>query len=241
MSGAVGAPGGVPAGRSRATGRPGPLLAIDAGSPRVSVAVGDGDRVLAEAMERRERSSAALLAMIDEILRDAGLRPGDLAGVVALRGPGSFTGLRVGLATALGLHQALGVPAMGLPTLEILAGLGRGDGSTVVAAVDALRGEWFAQPFRSATPPRALAEPRLLPAAEIRSCIPDGAAGGAAMVVGFGIGEVADLAGAGFRAVEPPPLAGPAVRHAGRYPSTWDPATLVAPLYLRPPSARPSR
>ena len=222
-------------------GVPGPILAIDAGSPRVSVAVGDAERMLAEAGEERERSSAALLALVDAILRAAGLRPGDLAGVVALRGPGSFTGLRVGLATALGLHQALGLPAMGLPTLEILAGLGPGDGSTVVAAVDALRGDWFAQAFRSAEPPAPLGEPRLLPAAGLRELAGSGGSDSDPNVIaGFGVGEVAGLAGPGIRLLEPPALAGPTVRHAARWALDWDPSTLVAPLYLRPPSARPS-
>ncbi len=208
----------------------GPLLAIDAGSPRVSVAVGDAEFVLAEAGERRERSSATLLALVDQVLTSAGLRPGDLAGLVALRGPGSFTGLRVGLATALGLHQALGLPAVGVPTLEVLASFGPGDGSTVVAVVDALRGDWFAQPFRSADPPQALGRPRLVSAAEVRQH-------GPATVVGFAAEALGDATG--LRVLEPPALAGQAVLQVSRFPVAWDPASLVEPLYLRPPSARP--
>ena len=57
---------------------------------------------------------------------------------------------------------------------------------------------------------------------------------------GFGAGDLADEV-AGIRAVEPPPLAGVAVRQAGRFPPPWNPASLVAPLYLRPPSASPAR
>ena len=210
-----------------------PLLAIDAGSPRVSVAVGGADGVLAEAAEDGRRSSAALLAMVDNVLAEAGIEPRDLGGLLALRGPGSFTGLRVGLATMLGLHQALGLPATGVPTLETLGTLGPGDGSTVVAVVDALRGEWFAQPFRSAEAPHALGEPRLASAEAVLQLAP-------ALVVGFGAGDLADE-GAGLRVAEPPPLAGVAVRQAGRFPPPWDPASLVAPLYLRPPSASPPR
>lgn len=213
-------------------GRVGPLLAIDAGSPWVSVAVGGADAVLAEACERRERSSPTLLRLVDRVLSTADLRPDELAGLIALRGPGSFTGLRVGLATVLGLHQALGLPAVGVPTLEVLGGLGPGDGSTVVAVVDALRGEWFAQPFRSAAPPQALAEPRLLPAAGLREYAP-------CLVAGFDVGEHVDLEAAGIHILEPPPLAGAAVRHVASFRTAWDPASLVAPLYLRPPSASP--
>jgi tRNA threonylcarbamoyladenosine biosynthesis protein TsaB len=210
-----------------------PLLAIDTGSPRVSVAVGGADSVLAEATDSRERSSATLLALIDGVLGTAGLGAADLGGLLALRGPGSFTGLRVGLATILGLHQALGIRATALPTLEVLAALGPGDGSTVVAVVDALRGDWFVQWFRSAESPRPLAEPRLIPADGLRES-------GPALVVGFGAEGLAGTVPAGSRILEPPPLAATAVRHATRAAIDWDPAALVAPLYLRPPSARPA-
>lgn len=213
----------------RGNGRP--LLAVDAGSPRVSVAVGDANSVYAEAIEERQRSSATLLAMVDGILATAGLRPDDLAGLVALRGPGSFTGLRVGLATILGLHQALDLPAVGVPTLAILAALGPEDGSDVVAIVDALRGDWFAQTYRSAEQPEALDEPRLISSEELRRQ-------DAGLVVGFGAGDLGGDAGVSRR-LEPPPLAGIAVRQISRFPIGWDPASLVEPLYLRPPSAKP--
>lgn len=246
MSDCISPGDGAPAGAPRAAGATRPLLAIDTGSPRVSVAVGGAGRVRAEACERRERSSATLLALIDRVLGTAGVEPAALGGVIALRGPGSFTGLRVGLATALGLHQALGLPAVGIPTLEILACAGPGEGGLVVAAVEALRGEWFAQPFRSGSPPRALAAPRILPAEELPSCIPGELAPGgddpdAILICGFGVGAIGGLAAPGIQAVEPPPLAGLAVRHAGGDSRSWDPATLVSPLYLRPPSARRSR
>ncbi|HEX2164131.1 MAG TPA: tRNA (adenosine(37)-N6)-threonylcarbamoyltransferase complex dimerization subunit type 1 TsaB [Thermoanaerobaculia bacterium] len=101
---------------------PGPILAVDSASPVVSVAVAVGGAVRAERAVEIGRSSERLLAMIDEVLREAGVDgPRGLAGIVALAGPGSFTGLRVGLATVLGLHQATGVPAAAVPTLPVLA------------------------------------------------------------------------------------------------------------------------
>ncbi|MFQ5351285.1 MAG: hypothetical protein ACE5EG_12660, partial [Thermoanaerobaculia bacterium] len=116
----------------------------------------------------------------------------------------------------------------------ILGGLGAGDGSTVLAVVDALRGEWFTQPFESTEPPRALDEPRLHSAADLRRHAP-------ALIVGFGVEELTEVTAAGIRLLEPPPLAAVAVRRIGRHPVAWDPASLVAPLYLRPPSAEVSR
>ena len=130
-----------------------PLLALDTGSAIVSVAVGERDRfdVLSAP---QGRSSRELIAMIDELLTGAGIKPRDLSGIGAARGPGSFTGLRVGLATALGLHQASGVRAGAVSTFEILAAhyFKRTDnGATeVVAVIDALRERWYTQPMRLA-------------------------------------------------------------------------------------------
>lgn len=207
------------------------VLALDVGSPLVSVAVGRGGRALAWRAMRMDRSSERLLAMVDACLAQAGAGPRHLGGILALRGPGSFTGLRVGLATALGLHQALGVPAAGLPTLRVLAAaVPEAAGSTVLAAVDALRGEWFLQ--RAGSPGDAGEEVRRLPAGELPSLAP-------AVLVGFGTGSlVASLGrrGAGLRAVEPGPLAPVALRLARSEPPAWDPGLLVRPLYLRPPA-----
>ncbi len=145
------------------------VLALDAGSPMVSVAVGRGGAVLAARAVALERSSTQLLALVAETLAAAGVRPADLDGVVALAGPGSFTGLRVGLATALGLYQGLGVRAQALPTLAALAAASAAPpGSLVIAAVDALRGDWSAQAFRIGGPlPVPLGEMALVPAAEL--------------------------------------------------------------------------
>lgn len=205
-----------------------PLLALDTGSPRVSIAVVRGDEVLAERVVEIARSSEALLALVDDALRALDLAPRDLGGVVALRGPGSFTGLRVGLATALGLHQALGIPATALPTLAVLAAAAPPAAERAIAAVDALRGEWFVQAFAAGLPPRALGEPVL--------CGEDGLAGlGPGLFVGFGLGRVAGRLAPGTAVLEPAPLAGLAGRLAhGLF--AWDAAALTAPLYLRAPA-----
>ena len=206
------------------------LLAIDAASPRVSVAVGRNGEVLAERAVEIERSSGRLIDLIGEALAEAGARPEDLGGVLALRGPGSFTGLRVGLATALGLHQALGVRATAISTLHVLSTLAEG---TVVAAVDALRGEWSVQSFN---PP---SEMELLPGGEIPRLLPEDTG----TVVGFGVTRLANLPGwpAGIRLLEGGPLAGAAVRLAASLDLDWNPDLLVRPLYSRPPAITPAR
>ena len=99
------------------------ILAVDAGSPIVSAALARDGKILAERQSPGRKSSQDLIQMIDALLAEADSRVSDLEGILALRGPGSFTGLRVGLATCLGLHQALGVPATTLTTFETLASL----------------------------------------------------------------------------------------------------------------------
>jgi tRNA threonylcarbamoyl adenosine modification protein YeaZ len=218
------------------------LLAIDAASPRVSVAAGRAGEPVSERAVEIGRSSGRLVDLIGEVLAEAGARPDDLGGVVALRGPGSFTGLRVGLATALGLHQALGVRATAISTLHVLAAQAGGQGR-IVAAVDALRGEWSVQSFEAGEIPRPMGEMELIPGSEIPRLFPDG--GGT--VIGFGVSRLSDLPGwpEGLRLLEGGPLAGEAVRLAAVLASDgnldWDPDLLVRPLYSRPPAITPAR
>lgn len=231
------------------------LLALDAGSPTVSVAVGPPGEPRAERSVEIRRSSERLLALVDECLREVGAGARDLTGVIALRGPGSFTGLRVGLATALGLHQALELPAAAVPTLDVLAlhgvrAAGLPPTATVVAAVDALRGEWFIQPFRAADGgPEPLGEPRIGPPADVPALEP-------AAVAGFGVGRMAEALAAepsGAKApghapdgttfttawIEPQALAADALRLAGLRSPAWNGPELTEPLYLRPPAVSP--
>lgn len=199
-----------------------PFLVLDSASPLVSVAVGRGAEAWASRAEPIERSSRRLLEMIDEVLRETGLRLADLAGIAALQGPGSFTGLRIGLATVLGFHQALGLPATALPTLPILASLAGGGRS--FGACDALRGEWMVQGTDGGA--RLLGEAAL---AELASCT----------LVGFGISRLGTLPGwpEAVRLQEPTALAPPAL--AAEF--SWDPGRLTAPIYSRPPAVTPSR
>lgn len=223
-----------------------PILALDTASPTVSLALGrDRQRAVVRTIDLRQ-SSERLLASIDEVLREADCHLGDLAGVVALRGPGSFTGLRVGLGTVIGLHQALGLPVTALPTLPILArtaGEHLADGQTVIAVVDALRGQWMAQSFTlEGGEPQPLDSPSLRTLEELT--------GTGRSLVGFGLVELtaqlepaaepgAEPGADGQRFLDAPPLAPYALGPA--FDSDWDPGALVSPIYFRPPAVTPPK
>jgi tRNA threonylcarbamoyladenosine biosynthesis protein TsaB len=100
-------------------------------------------------IDEERRHTEALTQGIKEILDEAALSPRDLDRVVVDRGPGLFTGLRVGIATAISFAQALGIPLVGVTSLELLAyGAWRsGVRGALVAAVDGRRGEVFVQTF----------------------------------------------------------------------------------------------
>lgn len=216
---------------------PAPLhLAFDTGSPWVSVALARGGEPVAVRAAVMERSSNQVLEMMREVLEEAGARPSDLDGIVALRGPGSFTGVRIGLATALGFHQSLGVPATALSTFEALAAATEaGPGSIVIAAVDALRGDQHVQAFRGGDL-HPLGEPELIPTGEIPTLF-DRLGGSRHILAGFGLGQLG-LPG-DLHLFEPGsdrPLAVVAARLASLPETVWDSGLLVAPLYSRPPA-----
>jgi tRNA threonylcarbamoyl adenosine modification protein YeaZ len=120
------------------------LLALDTATPAVSVAVADGGQVLAERTTVDARRHGELLApAIEAVLREAGAGRADVDRVAVGVGPGPFTGLRVGLVTARVLGAVLGVPVVGVCTLDVLALMAAEDGVTGDFRVvsDALRKE----------------------------------------------------------------------------------------------------
>ena len=99
-----------------------PLLAIDTATAWQSVALLQDEHVLALLEQDAEGSHArSLMGAIDRLLREAGLSLKDLQALAVSIGPGSFTGLRVGLATMLGFRAVLGTPIVTVPTLEAMA------------------------------------------------------------------------------------------------------------------------
>jgi tRNA threonylcarbamoyladenosine biosynthesis protein TsaB len=158
------------------------LLAIDTASPIASVALVTDDQVLAEATSDSRGHRADLLVLIDGVCTRAGVTPRELAAIVVGAGPGSFTGLRIGMATAKGIAFALGRPLWAVSSLAALASHALGDDPELVAVgvLDARRGEVFAGAYRQ-TDHRieAAADERALPPGELAAY---GAAIGAARV-----------------------------------------------------------
>jgi tRNA threonylcarbamoyladenosine biosynthesis protein TsaB len=117
------------------------VLALETATPVVSAAVVDASGVLGEVTLRAPaRHLEALLPLIEALLRDLDLSPPDVEAVAVSRGPGGFTSLRIGIATAAAWARARNVPLVGVGTLEALAQGACGAG-LVLAALDAHRGE----------------------------------------------------------------------------------------------------
>ena len=146
--------------------------------------VRDGE-LLGEAVHREELShSRCLTQLVERVLSDARVTIGDVDALAVSIGPGSFTGLRVGLALAKGIAFAGGLPIAPVPTLEALAWAAEAElGESVCAALDARKQEVYAALFtmapdgpRRETPDEALAPAAL--AARLRpGCIVVGDAG----------------------------------------------------------------
>ena len=130
------------------------LLAIDTAADLCAACVWDteaGERGRC-VLELGKGHAERLMAVIDEALAKAGSTYADLGAIVVAVGPGSFTGVRVGVAAARGLALALGVPAVGVTTLEALARQAREErpGHPVVARIEAGRGQAYVAAFSAA-------------------------------------------------------------------------------------------
>jgi tRNA threonylcarbamoyl adenosine modification protein YeaZ len=206
------------------------LLALDTSTPATTVALADDGRVVAERTEVAANRHGELLSpFIDEVLREAGVEARELAMVAVGVGPGPFTGLRVGLVTALGFADALGVPARGVCSLDAVACAGDRpwqDGFAVVT--DARRKEVYWARYAAG---RRVSGPAVDRPAVVAEQLPPGT-------------TIAGFAGSVYAAE----LGGHALDESAGYPSAAAIARLalddewrlpVQPLYLRRPDARP--
>ena len=225
----------MPAGRAPAA----VLLAIDTAGERCAACVLDAgtDRILARADPPIGRGHAErLFGIIDGVLAQADLAYGDLGRIAVTVGPGSFTGIRVGVAAARGLALALAVPAVGVTTLEALAAAGaQHPESPVLAVQDAKRGEVYAALFDAGG--FVLGSACALRPGDLDAFCAPIPPNETLRLVGSGL-EIASQALAGRR-LAPDPSAAVDIAAVARIAARRTPGEPPRPLYLRGADAKP--
>ncbi|EAU40955.1 probable O-sialoglycoprotein endopeptidase protein [Fulvimarina pelagi HTCC2506] len=212
------------------------ILAIDTALDDCSAAVFDAraNLVLGKRTERIGRGHAERLpAVIDAALAEASSEFSDIAMIAVTIGPGSFTGVRVGVAAARGYALALAIPAIGVTTLEVMAEAVRRD-TPVLAVHDAKRGEVYA--LLMGADGEILKAPEALdPAALVDFA---GAAGERLVLAGSASGIAADLFGI-ERTATADPTSQIDVAVVARLVAEGRSQQPVKPLYLRNADAKP--
>ena len=162
------------------------VVGIETSTPRTSVAIGSEREILAQASVVGRARQELLIPELERLLSWTGLDLGHVGGVAVGIGPGLFTGLRVGVATAKTLAQTLRVPIIGLGSLDVLAYGVRATRRSIAAMIDGRRGEVFYSIYRSVpgglvreTEPAVGPPDRVVAELEARSgevlCVGDGA------------------------------------------------------------------
>jgi tRNA threonylcarbamoyladenosine biosynthesis protein TsaB len=125
------------------------ILSIETSTSICSVAIHEQGELLALAEIKEPGAHAEkLVSLVDAALKQANLRLVDLAAVAVSQGPGSYTGLRIGVSTAKGIAYALDIPLIGINTLQAMAASQKiAEGEYVVAVLDARRQEVYTQTF----------------------------------------------------------------------------------------------
>jgi len=150
------------------------LLAIDTSTSSCSVAVLDGDRLLSETVFTAGKThSVHLMSMISQVLDRCGCRPLDVDVIGVTRGPGTFTGLRIGIGTVKGLGMATRATVIGVSSLKALAFPFAKDRRPVVAMIDARRKEVYWALFQTGKNGLKITSPVTLSAPEdVASALP---------------------------------------------------------------------
>lgn len=144
------------------------VLGINTATLACSAALLSEDRLLAEyVLQNKKTHSERLLPLIHAMLRDSGLGIAAVEAVAVAAGPGSFTGLRIGVAAAKALGQALAVPLAGVGTLAALAAAQPHFPGLVAPILDARRGQVYSAVYRAGETPECLTNDRALPLAEL--------------------------------------------------------------------------
>jgi tRNA threonylcarbamoyladenosine biosynthesis protein TsaB len=218
------------------------LLAFDVAGAACSAAIWEHGRIRASARESMSRGhSERLLPMIQSVLAAAGLEIADLDAIAVTRGPGGFTGVRIGLAAARGLALAGGLPALGLTGFQASAAaltVEAAAGRRIVVALESKRAEFYLQQFLD--PVTAASAPTMIGTEALAQWLPEGplvVVGDAAARLVEALGSARARAGAPIEiapcagSVDVAVLAELAVRLAQSDPDSLT----LEPLYLRPP------
>lgn len=221
------------------------LLGLDTATATAGIAIVDGDRVVVEARHDTSGRGADLLVAIDRACREAAITPAALDAIAIGAGPGSFTGLRIGMATAKGIAFAAHRPLWAVSSLAALAeDAAREDAATATAVIcavlDARRGEVFAGGFRAGRP---LGEERVMAPGGLAAWVAElaGSAGVEVTSVRFAGDAIATFPGA-LDAFAPSWLAartpsGAAVARLALLGPRDDITLGGAPTYIRPSEA----
>lgn len=218
------------------------ILALDTSTPQAGVAIGGPGGVVASfRLVNRGRHAETVAPAIEHVCRMAGTTLDEITALAIDVGPGLFTGLRVGIATANAIAFARAIPIIPVSSLEILAHAARLSSRRIVSIIDALSGEVYFASYRSeGTGVHALTEPRLatpdVVAAELAALDED------ILVVGDGAQHYAErfastshitIAGASFQYPSAATLVEIAVSRATQ--TTFVAGTDVQILYLKKP------
>lgn len=217
------------------------ILAIDTATNSCSAAIAvDGD-VVASRTEPMVRGHAErLVPMIGEVLTEAAIASRALELIAVTVGPGAFTGLRVGLATARGLALAADLPCMGFTTTETIAAAATEAGTPLLVALDSKRADLYVQAFDAGRTP--ITEPAAVLPDELGGWLSAACVDPQPLRLSGDAAERAaeTLAGAGYACSVSGPAHPDAAVLARLAAGRWRPGDTVAkpaPLYLRPPDA----
>ena len=145
------------------------LLAIDTAGPRLQLALRHDGAIDTLVEDMPTGQAERIFPALGELLKQNRLTYADLARGAVTTGPGSFTGVRIGLSAARGLGLALGIPALGIPSLLAIS-LSGPAGAPVAVLIDARRDEAYFQRFSG--PGHSADRPALLPVEQARSRVP---------------------------------------------------------------------
>ena len=203
------------------------ILALDCSTGPCSVAVWRGGRIAALEEENAPlRQSKILLPMVERTLRHAGIEYADLELIATVTGPGSFTGIRIGLAAARGMALAAQLPLMGLTGMEVMA---HAQGDCMVA-LNAGKGEAYVQSFGNGKAQGDIALKKLSTLMSLR-----------APRILTNLDHALFHKGAIFSGIAYPRADRIAALAAELLPG-WDKTgRATSPLYIRPPDAKPNQ